>query len=93
MKDNLILPSHLKAQTVNVKVTCSGAGYSVEIGYEPAMPKGRGHFSHQQKMASIIAMRIAALLRPEAIEKAQAAEAAQDDVPPSSIWDEGGQSE
>lgn len=54
-----------KTQSLNVKITCSNLGYSVEMSYEPNMNRGRGHHTNAQKMASIIAMRLAAFLRPE----------------------------
>lgn len=56
-------------QELNVKVSCSNLGYSVEMSYEPNIDRGVGHHTNAQKMASIIAMRLAAFLRPENMER------------------------
>jgi len=60
-----------KTQELNVKITCSNLGYSVEMSYEPNMNRGRGHHTNAQKIASIIAMRLATFLRPENMGRLQ----------------------
>jgi len=60
-----------KTQELNVKITCSNLGYSVEMNYAPNIVRGRGHHTNAQKIASIIAMRLAAFLRPENMGRLQ----------------------
>lgn len=60
-----------KTQDLNVKITCSNLGYSVEMSYEPNITRGVGHHTNAQKIASIIAMRLATFLRPENMERLQ----------------------
>jgi len=60
-----------KTQELNVKIICSNLGYSVEMSYAPNIVRGRGHHTNAQKIASIIAMRLAAFLRPENMGRLQ----------------------
>jgi len=86
-------------QDLNVKISCSNLGYSVEMSYEPNMNRGRGHHTNAQKIASIIAMRLATFLRPEnmgrlqdeeRLEQAASAEAGIDEVSTPGHADYGG---